>query len=165
MRLLTLVLKTLLFSAIMFISGCSENDDSEGREEFLTALIDGQEFSINKSNGSIKCEKQLTEFGTINLSVKVLSAEGKSIEFLIRNYLGKQLYSIGERTNSVEGNFTNGHYLNYSQPVPQEFWSSVFDNYSDSELQNYIEITEDNGSFISGKFSSENYQAPALCLR
>ncbi|UJH92165.1 hypothetical protein LZ575_06190 [Antarcticibacterium sp. 1MA-6-2] len=150
-------LKGILFSLSLII-GCTKNNDPGVREEFLTAMIDGQELYINSSNGTLKGEKQITPFGTLNLSVKVLSTNGKSIEFLIENYQGKKLYSIGDRTGSVEGNFTNGHWINYAQTVPPELWSSLFDHYVDGELLNYIEITEDDGNYIKGHFSSENYQ-------
>ena len=67
MRLLTLFIKIVLLFAIFFTSGCSENDNSGDSEEFLTALIDGQEFAVTKLNGTIKCEKQLTELEPITL--------------------------------------------------------------------------------------------------
>lgn len=142
----------LAFSGMILLSGCNNDDDTaQIQQEFLTASVDGEEFMVEGSNAPIKCQKLVTEFGSINLSVKVETEEGNTIEFLVLNYKGKGPYTIGNLTSTFEGTFLNGNWMNYAETSPEGFWST-----NNKELisdTDFLEITGDNGNYLSGSFS------------
>ncbi len=140
------------FSGLILLSGCNNDDDMvQIEQEFLKASVDGEEFMVNGSNLIVQCQKLTTEFGSINLKVKVETEEGKTIEFLVLNYNGKRYYPIGNPTPSLDNTFLNRNWMNYAETSPQGFWSTNHKNMiGDGD---FLEITEDDGIYLSGSFS------------
>ncbi len=120
-------------------------------QEFLRASVDGEEFMVNGSNPMIKCQKFITEVGSINLLVKVETEEGKTIEFLVQNYNGKRNYPIEKYNPFIDNIFLNGNRMNYSETSPLGFWSTNHKNAIDNG--DFLEITDDDGIYLSGSFS------------
>ncbi len=144
--------RALICILSLLIAGCSKEDNlPEIQEEILTATVDGEPYRIENSNSFIECRKHLTEYGSINLSVKASTAEGKTVEFLILNYRGANIYLIGNRTYLNENSFVNGNWINYSEALQQEVWSTTRNEYVSNGA--FIEIINDNGNFLSGNFS------------
>lgn len=147
----------LALSASILFSGCNNDDDvNQIEQEFLAAFVDGEEFVIDGSNTLVECKKMITEFGSINLSVKVETEEGKTIEFLVLNYNGTGVYPIG---NSL----INENWINYTEPIPDGFWSTR-NNIIRSDLD-FLEITQDDGSYLSGGFSFVAFDDIGTSLR
>lgn len=156
----------LLFScSSILLLACSEDDNlPETREEFLTAIINHEKFSVKKSSGVISCEKIFTNYGTVNLAVKVESMDGKGMEFMIHNYLGDRNYRVRNRTSIAAGHYSEG-WLNYSETNPGGLWSSMEDTYLSGEVANILRITEDDGNYVVGTFSFEGYEPNSLTSR
>lgn len=142
----------LAISGLILLFGCNNDDDMIPiQQEFLSASVDGEEFMVNGPNPIVKCQKRITEFGTINLSVKVETEEGKTIEFLIINYLGNRNYPIGNLNSPENNTLLNGNWMNYTETSPQGFWSTNNKNVIGGG--DFLEITEDDGIYLSGSFS------------
>ena len=147
----------LAISASILFSGCNNDDDmTQIDQEFLTAFVDGEEFVVDGSKTLLECQKMVTEFGSINLSVKVETEEGKTIEFLVFNYYGPGIYPIGN-------NPLNGSWMKYTEPVPEGFWSTR-NNMMGSDID-FLEITQDDGSYLSGGFSFVAFDDIGTSLR
>lgn len=128
----------LALSWIILLSGCNNDDDTAHiQQEFLKASVDGKEFKVEGSNALFNCKKLVTEFGSINLSVKVETEEGNTIEFLVLNYKGQGPYPIGNLTSSFEGTFLNGNWMNYAETSLEGFWST-----NNLELMSDIDFLE-----------------------
>ncbi len=110
----SLVLLTLLILAL----SCSSDDDVLSEDVYFKADVDGESFEVNEFSGLISTEKRMTTIGTVDLAVKVESTQGKSIEFVIMNYNGKNSYSLGD-------GFYNENWIKYSQASPLGSWGSV----------------------------------------
>lgn len=165
MKISAITFGFLISCSFTLLLACSEGDDlPEIREEFLTATINHEKFSVNKLNGVVSCEKIFTNYGTVNLIVKVESREGKGMEFMILNYLGDRNYRIGNRTSIAAGHFSDG-WLNYSETNPVGLWSSMEDIYTAGDVPNTFRITEDDGNYIGGTFSFAGYEPVSLTSR
>lgn len=147
----------LAISASILFSGCNNDDDmTQIDQEFLTAFVDGEEFMVDGSKTLVECQKMVTEFGTINISVKVETEEGKSIEFLVLNYYGPGIYPVGN-------NLLNGNWMNYTEPIPEGFWSTR-NNIMGSD-KDFLDIRQDDGSYLRGAFSFEAFDEIGTSLR
>lgn len=137
---------------IITLAGCSTNDDAiEIREQFLTAIVDGEEYRVGGANPYIDCEKLLTHYGSINLAVKAQTEEGKIIKFLILNYRGPSTYLIGNRIYATGTEFLNGNWLEYAESLPAGVWNTKHNTFVSDGA--YIDITGDDGDYLSGTFS------------
>lgn len=165
MKISAVILGSIISCSFILLLACSEGDDlPEIREEFLTATINHEKFSVNKLNGVVSCEKIFTNYGTVNLIVKVESMEGKGMEFMILNYLGDRNYRIGNRSSIAAGQYSDG-WLNYSETNPVGLWSSMEDIQSAGNRANTFRITEDDGNYIGGTFSFAGYEPVSLTSR
>lgn len=156
-KIITLLI-TLLFT-IISLTGCSSDDTVlPVQEEYLTARINGENFNVGSQNGLMLAEKQLTPFGSINLFAKINTVDGKTIEFKVFNYVGKNRYPIGKRQFPEFSNPINGNWCNYSEVNPSGHWSTVNDLFSSGDSPNYVEITADDGAYIAGNLSFEGFE-------
>lgn len=147
----------LAFSGSIILSGCN-NDEGITQQEFLSASVDGEKIMVEGSNPLVKCQKRITEYGAINLSVKVQTEAGKSIEFSVLNYNGVRIYPVGTTSS-----FGNTNWMNYAETYPEGFWSTKNKNLiSDSD---FLEITGDDGIYLSGSFSFVAFDNVGTSLR
>ncbi|QCY69466.1 hypothetical protein FHG64_08720 [Antarcticibacterium flavum] len=109
---LLLICATLLFA-------CSDDHEALYDEQFLTANINAEKYTVNSTSGKVHCEKILANYGAIDLLVKVESHSGKNIEFRILNYKGKGLYSFGD-------NPMNKSWISYSEASPPGNWTAPY---------------------------------------
>ncbi|MDR9456677.1 MAG: hypothetical protein RI572_04625 [Salegentibacter sp.] len=126
--------------------GCNNDDDSLqliDEEEFLTAKIDGIDLFVQGEEGKISCEKYVTHTGSIDVLLRVGAASGESIEFRLSNYIGNNSYSLGSN------NFP-GSWIKYRQGEGE--WLNIKGN-----SQNLIEILEDDGNYLTGRFSFQGH--------
>ncbi|HSP12040.1 MAG TPA: hypothetical protein VLO29_05900 [Salegentibacter sp.] len=131
--------------------GCNDDDNSflpMNEEEFLTATIDGEDLSVQGLEAIISCEKNVTHTGSIEVLFKVGTESGESIEFKLSNYIGNNFYSLDN------GNFQNS-WIKYRQGDGE--W---LNNNGNSE--NLIEILEDDGNYLSGRFSFQGHNGDNL---
>ena len=127
-----------LLSLVFLIAACSTEDDQISEENFFKADVEGERFEVNDFSGIISGEKRVSSIGTVDLAVKAESLEGKSIEFLILNYNGKNRYSVGE-------GFFNENWIKYSQDSPVRSWGASRSSGLSSDQINSIEICCNSG--------------------
>ncbi len=131
--------------------GCNNDDDSlqlMDEEEFLMARIDGVNLNVRDGDGIISCEKYVTHTGSMNVVLRVGSASGESIEFKLSNYIGNNSYSLGNSSFP-------GSWIKYRQGEGE--WLNVKGNSLD-----LIEILEDDGKYLSGRFSFQGHNGVDL---
>lgn len=166
MRSSSIILSLLFFCSLTLLPACSQDENvPEIHEEYLTAIIDGEKFSVNGKNGTFSCEKVFTNYGTVNLTVKISSTAGQEMEFMIYNYYGKRNYPVRDRTYIAANHFNNGSWLNYSEAFPANLWSSMDDSYLTGEVPNLLRVTEDDGNYVAGNFSFEGHELTGLTSR
>lgn len=137
---------------------CSNDDQPLPEEEFLTANVNAEKFTVNSANGKLHCEKILADYGAIDLLVKVETHSGKNIEFRILNYQGKGRYSFGD-------NPMRKSWINYSEVSPPGIWMALNHLPGPGMIANRMEITEDNGSSVKGNFEFSGYEHSQLSWR
>lgn len=152
----------LLCVAIM---SCTQNDDLETRAEFLHAQVNKEYFSADRETGILLLQKQLTDRGTINLLVSGQTREGKAIELLIHNYDGEKRYEIGRKNSINQVHYLNSNRCQYLEETTGLFWSTFNNNQIAAGLPGYIEISEDNGSIISGNFAFDAFDMEGINAR
>lgn len=147
-------LTTAILLCFLFFTGCSREDSETSDEpEYFSAIVDGDNFFVDGSTGTLKCEKLLTEMGTVNLSVTVKTHQGESIEFLVLNYTGKRSYWFGDSFNNKNRiAFLNG----------LSTWSSGNVGINNMNSHNILDIANDNGSLLQGTLSFEGYDPEFL---
>ncbi|WP_424495312.1 hypothetical protein [Salinimicrobium sp. GXAS 041] len=156
---------TACYFVLLSLNSCSEDEDVVTREEFLSAQINENNFNVSRQNGILRAEKQLSSYGTINLLVSGENYEGKSIEFLVLYYNGEKTYTIGNRPFLTPGSFLNTNWCKYSEHDSDELWSTINEFFYTGLLSNYVEITEDDGSYITGNFSFEGHNSAGSSSR
>ncbi|MDT0685934.1 hypothetical protein [Autumnicola psychrophila] len=159
------IFKTICLLMLLPLSSCSEDDSPRIQEEFLSARVNGENFNVDKENGVLSAKKQLSSYGTINLLVRCETHEGKNIEFLVLYYYGEDNYAIGNRSSLTSGDFMNSNWCKYSEASTGQFWSTANDSFFTGSLLNYVEITEDDGSYIAGNFSFEGHDSSGSSFR
>lgn len=163
-------MKTYLFGFILgfFIfcfPGCNTADDiSELQQEYLYAEIDGEQLAVDNTNGIVRCQKLLSDYGTVNLSLKVERLDGKVMELLILNYSGKKNYPIEIPNISNGESYENMNWMNYAEMPEGSFWSTRYNKSFNLENPDYIEITEDNGMYLKGRFSFVGHSADGTSI-
>lgn len=149
----------ILLFTLFLITGCSDDDNAILiQEEYLITKVNGENFNADLQNGQLFAQKQISSHGAISLLAKVKNDEGKTIEFRILNYLGQRSYPIGNRQFLEQGSFVNGNLCNYIEDNPSGIWSTENDIFYTGTLPNFIEITSDDGSYITGNFSFEGHE-------
>lgn len=133
---------------LFFLSACSEDDELVVENVHLKANVEGENFEVNPNTGSMWGEKRMSTIGTVDLAVKAEGEDGKSIEFFILNYNGKNIYPVG-------AGFLNDNWIKYSQSTPLGSWGASKSSIPTSGRINSIEITSDNGQKIEGIFTFE----------
>lgn len=131
--------------------GCNNDDDSlqfMDEEEFLTAKIDGVDLFVQGEEGIISCEKYITHTGSMDVLLRVGSPSGESIEFKLSNYIGNNSYSLSN--NSFQSSW-----IKYRHEEGE--WLNVKGNSFD-----LIEILEDDGNYLSGRFSFQGHNGVDL---
>ncbi|HEY9184803.1 MAG TPA: hypothetical protein VIM94_05740 [Salegentibacter sp.] len=131
--------------------GCNNDEDSlqlMDEEEFLTAKIDGLDLFVQGKEGIISCEKYITHTGSIDVFLRVRTISGESIEFKLSNYIGNNSYSLGS-------SMFHGSWIKYKQSEGE--WINVKGN-----SQDLIEILNDDGNYISGRFSFQGHNGTDL---
>ena len=145
-----------LFVLMCLLVGCNNDDDSlqlMDEEEFLTARIDGIDLHVLSTDGILSCEKYVNHTGSLDILFTVTSATGQNIEFQLSNYIGNNLYSLGD--NSFEGSW-----IKYKQTNPKGEWINVKGNSLD-----HIEIIEDDGNYLTGRFSFQGHNGTDLSTK
>jgi hypothetical protein len=140
-----------LFSLLIFITFSSCNQDDEvlsdfPGDEYMTAKIDGEVFSINKQQGNLITAKFIETSGLINLHVSANSLEGETLEFLISDYTGPATYLVRDI-------FSNNNELKYKHT--QGEWVPSFEG--EENNPNQITVLEDGGNFVKGTFHFEGH--------
>lgn len=148
------LLKFLFLSLLIF--GCSGDDLEE--ENYFSAQIDGEKFEVTEYSGIMESDKRISDFGTVDLFVKMESQEGKVIEFLILNYNGKREYSIGK-------GYYNESWMKYSQIEPAGSWNANRKSVNLHSFHNKIQIMDDNGKKISGQFTFQGHDESSGSLK
>ena len=141
-----------LIFLVFSLSACSEDDELAMEAVHLTANVEGEKFEVNSNKGTMRGEKRLSAIGTVDLTVKAEDDQGKSIEFLIFNYNGKNSYPIG-------AGFFNDNWIRFSQTSPEGIWAASRSSGTSTILINSIEITSDDGQRIKGHFSFEGRES------
>lgn len=95
--------------------------------------------------------KFFTNFGSVNLSVKVETEEGKIIEFLILNYNSEKVYPIGNLNYTYGNSFFFRNWMNYSGISTEGIWSTI--NYRNLDSENCVKITGEDVNWVIGSFS------------
>lgn len=136
----------LLFATILWVS-CSSDDDnpdagSDG--EFLTAKVDGADFSSFED--SIGASIGTGGAGDV-LAVQGSNTSGDYIRINIVGYNGVGTYVTGD-------NISNTSSAGYGTVQPIAAWNSTFDIGSGT-----IEITEDTSTYVKGTFSFSGLNA------
>lgn len=149
------LLKFLLLG--LLVSGCS-GDDLAVEKNYFSADIEGEQLMVDEFSGLMTGEKRISDFGTIDLFVKMESDEGRAIEFLIHNYGGKNSYSIGKGVY-------NDSWIKYSQIEPVGSWNANKATGNMSLYPNSIEITDDTGEIISGHFTFQGRDSASGTMR
>lgn len=140
-----------LFLMTCLLVGCNNDDDSlqlMDEEEFLTAKVDGVDLFVQGMEGIISCEKYVTHTGSMDILFKVGTVSDESIEFRISNYIGNNFYSLGSSS------FQNS-WIKYRQGDGE--WLNVKGN-----SQDIIEIIEDDGNYLTGRFSFQGHNQTDL---
>jgi len=143
-------LLTYVFLGVL-LSGCS-GDDLGGEDDFFSADIEGEFFEVNQLTGSMESEKRISDYGAIDLSVKVISENGKTIEFLIQNYDGQKNYNIGK-------SMYDDSWISYTQLTPAGNWKANRGSANYSVHPNEIKITDDTGEALTGAFTFQGRDA------
>lgn len=86
-------------------------------------IIHGAEYLV-KSSDIIECKKFITNYGSINLAVKVRNEEGRIMECLILNYRGAKVCLSGNSNNLVGGSAVSGNWMKYAETYPLDVWST-----------------------------------------
>ncbi|HSI71267.1 MAG TPA: hypothetical protein VK941_13610 [Gillisia sp.] len=154
MKILSSTLVLLLFCALLNF-GCSNDDSPLLTEEFLTATVGHEKWSVNSTSGKMHCEKILANYGAIDLLVRAESHNGRNIEFRILNYKGKGRYSFGDNPMSKS-------WINYSEASPPALWSAPSHLPGQGMITNRMEITDDDGAIIKGNFEFSGYENTQL---
>jgi len=155
-KLTNLVLILLVF--LITLIGCSKDDSvNELNDEFLTAQVDGADWSINKSTGIISCEKIITSRGVINLLIKARSVNGDYMELYIDNYVGKRAYTFGD-------NILNDNKMSFSQYENGNSWNVLINPNRDKTLNN-LEVLDDNGKYLKGSFNFEGTNMKDMSIK
>ncbi|WP_081210549.1 hypothetical protein [Salegentibacter sediminis] len=139
-----------LFFFMCLLVGCNSDDSLQlmDEEEFLTAKIDGVNLSVQGLDGLISCQKYLNHNGSMDLLLKVETTNGEGIEFRLANYLGNHAYVLS--SNNFQDSWimyrhTNGEWLNIK-----------------GNSQDLIEILEDDGNYLTGRFSFQGHNGTYL---
>lgn len=130
----------LLFTALMMISCSSDDNNPTGAngEEFLTAKVDGADFS----SFADAIAATIGSGGTGDvLAVQGSNTSGDFIRLNIVNYNGVGTYTTGD-------NISNTSSVSYGTVQPIANWISTFDVGSGT-----VEITEDTDTYVKGTFS------------
>lgn len=137
----------VLLSSLILVS-CSTDDEAPVQvEEFLGAKLDGVDFLLKE----VKCTRIINDRGTIDLWITSSSDNGEILEFLVYDYYGVNSYLVGD-------DYLNQNWISYSQTNPEGHWKATKNHHQ----RNIIEILEDDGDFIKGRFSFEGYNEADL---
>jgi len=131
----------ILISGCFILTGCSNDDDVDIADQYLTAKVDGVDF-VAESKRSIKILRNTNDYGT-NLYVKGMSTEGDFIEFSVYGYDGPGKYYFGD-------NYFNSSWIKYHQTSNLEDWESIMDL---SNKSSFVEILFIDGNSMEGIFS------------
>lgn len=143
----------LVLFSVLFLGCSDENGTSDFQQEFFSADIDGEQFAVDHTNGNAQSQKVITNYGSINLFFKVERSDGKKMEFLIQNYTGAKTYPVVNPDISREESIENMNWMNFTDNLEGSFWSTRYNQLSIPANQDHIEITEDNGMALKGRFS------------
>lgn len=160
-----LILKAIVALMLLANISCSQEDNLEIQEEFLNAEVNGEDFDVDGNSGVMVLQKQLTSLGTINLLVNGRTPDGKTVEFVVYNYNGERRYLIGRKSSLEQGHFLNKNWCQYSEETTGLFWSTVNTHHATANLPGFIEISEDDGTFISGTFAFDASDITGLDVR
>lgn len=142
----TLKIKTitalLIFTTLMISCSDDDSDGDSGNEggEFLTAKVDGQNFSAN----------DLTIGATITNGVFVVQggkSDGTTIRINVINYSGTGTYTFGDSLGNTNS-------INYITLTPVATWASTFNIGSGT-----LTVTSDSGGKAEGTFSFTGFNA------
>lgn len=137
-------LSILLFATFLWIGCASDDNNPTGGNEFLTAKVDGTDFSSFED--SIGASIGTGGTGDV-LAVQGSNNSGDYIRINITSYTGVGIYTTGDV-------ITNVNSLSYGSVTPLAAWTTTFDIGNGT-----IEITEDSATHIKGTFSFTGFNA------
>ena len=155
----TLSIKTIivLFICTTLFLSCSNNSDDDspgGSDEFLTAKIEGVNFSASTSPATIIG-------ATISngvLAVQGGDNSGNTISFQVFGYNGTGTYKTGDALTST-------NQIMYITINPVATWGSSGVTSITGISPGIIEITSEDGITIEGTFSFEGYNADDMSTK
>ena len=129
---------------------CSNDDDSGNSDdpamntaaEFLTAKVDGVDFSAMEVSVTATTSNGV-------LSLVGGDSTGNTFQIAIQNYAGVGTYVTGDVV-------TNSNAMSYITVTPVALWTSTFDTGT-----GMLEVTSDDGSIIEGTFEFLGYKDPS----
>lgn len=132
--------------AITFVA-CNNDDDSDvpdanNAAEFLTAKVDGVDFSAMEVSVTATTSNNV-------LSLIGGDSSGNTFQMAMQNYTGVGTYITGDVV-------TNSNAMSYITVTPVALWTSTFDTGN-----GILEITSDDGSVIEGTFEFLGYKDPS----
>lgn len=136
-----------LYIFLLFIIGaCSSEDDTidPSNDMFLKTIKNGVPLIMDSQTASFEVNKIINSSGILQLEVKVVNAD-ESVRFILPYYSGKNMYVIGQDSRLP-------NLMEYEIAAPYGKWLCNHPGLSTLD-KNYIEITQDDGRFIEGKFS------------
>lgn len=139
---------TLLISLVfsIFLISCNSDDDAPiGAEQFFIANVNGVAFTSDNTKAPLGFSRIIMPSGRINLHVKVLSAEGDMIEFMVENFQGSGKYHFGD-------NFYNKSWMKFESPQRAEAWGIEPGKVLHLN-SNFIEIVSVRDDYIEGKIA------------
>jgi len=141
----------VLLSFVFAFTSCSDSDDddnSSGGDEYLTAKIDGTNFSASKSPATII---GATKSNGI-LAVQGGDNSGNTISFQIFNYNGAGTYATADALSST-------NQIMYITISPVATWSSSGVTSITGISPGTIKVISDDGTTVEGTFSFQGYNA------
>jgi len=155
------IMLLLMTVSLVTLTGCSSDDDTVvippgGGAEFLTARIDGADFTAAQSPAVIVGATSTNGI----LTVQGGKNDGSTINFAIMGYTGVGIYTSGD-------NLSNTNFIQYLEitPAVATWASSGVTSIVGGLTPGSIEITSDDGTTVEGTFSFEGYNAGDMTLK
>ena len=146
-----IILRSL--SIFFFFIACSDDDSLDlSNDIYMSAKINGIEYRMDSNTSLLTAKRIVGPEGISKLEVEAVSADGRSLRFIIPKYSGKNMYMIGD--NPMLPNI-----IEYEIAAPYGSW---FCNHpGPNELdKNYVEIIGDDGRVVEGlfNFAGQNFE-------
>ena len=161
MRKVNQIMLLVMTLSLVTFTSCSSDDDNGGGsgsgDEFLTASIDGSNFSAAQSPAVIVGAQSTNGI----LAVQGGTNTGNTISIAINGYTGVGTYTTGDVISNT--NFIQ--YLTISGTTPSTWASGLSSAAVGGIMPGTIEITSDDGTTVEGTFSFDGYNAADMTTK